>query len=975
MPALVCREDALATVTGALNRPPALVLIEGEAGIGKTRLVQECLWSGRWPERTVLMVHCKPVAETMPLGPVVDGLRRLRAELGFVELSPLGGALRPLFPEWEADLPPPPEQLEEAGARRHRLYRALAELVDRLGVDLLVLEDAHWADTGSLDWLLVAGEAWSQRRSVVVTYRPQSVPAASPVLRRLSSGMPPGMGRARVVLEPLDVAGIQQLTAAMFRTEGVSREFAEFVYERSGGLPLAVEECLKLLRDRGEIARQNGQWGRKELAQMQQVPPNVRDSVLARIEWLDPAARQVLEAAAVLGEPADDRLLATVAGLDPAQAKAGVATGFRAGMLRGAGKGQVAFRHQLAAEAVEAEILASERPGLHQRAGEALQAAGEPSVAKLAHHFREAGDTNSWARYTEAAADLAVEAGNDQAAVTVLHELLTCVDHPGARLGRLARKLGEAAANGAASLGDHAEPVMDALRQAIARGGMPSGERGAIRLLLARLLRWHGQREAADSQVEAAVPDLDDRPELACWAMMNLGIAFSRDWPVSCHLDWIERATARFSQIESATEQLHLAAMRVSALIGLGEEEGWSAAARLPQVGSSKSEQRMILLSMVDVGRLAIKWGRYAEASTRLRNASEGIRAAGYERTLAVTRTGSAYLAWYTGRWAGLGETVAELAEAEATEPSVRVEAHEIQGLLDLATGARDAARQRLTATLEAHARSAPLGHQAATTAGALGRLRLGDGTAEQAVQVTAPVVARIARKGLWLWATDVIWVHLEALAGTGELGQAEELAGQFAGWLANRDAPAPAAAGVLCQGIVTQARGDLEAAAELFARAANAWAALPRPYDELVALERRGQCLLAAGATSRGLRVLSQARQRLLELGARWDADRIAQLLREIEVRRDARGKLGRYGERLTPRERDVLAMVAQGMTNRDVARALFLSPRTVGNHLGRAMRKLQASTRTGAAMAAVDAGLIPSTRETPEAATHAQR
>jgi DNA-binding CsgD family transcriptional regulator len=435
------------------------------------------------------------------------------------------------------------------------------------------------------------------------------------------------------------------------------------------------------------------------------------------------------------------------------------------------------------------------------------------------------------------------------------------------------------------------------------------------------------------------------------------------------HRDWIDKATARFWQVKSPTEQLHLAALRVSALIGLGEQDGWSAAAEIPRVGSSPAEQRMILLSMADVGRLAIKWGRYAEAATRLRTATERIQAAGYQRKLSITRAGCAYLAWYTGQWADLRQTVAELAEAETTEePGVRLEAREIQGLLELATGARKAAEQRLTATLAAHARQAPLGHQAATTAGGLGRLRLADGGAAAALQVTGPVVARIVAKGLWLWATDLIWVHLEALAAAGELSQAEELAERFTSWLPGGDAPAPAAAGVLCQAIVTQARGDLDEAADLYARAAKAWAGLPRPYDELLALERQGRCLLAADQPDRGLAVLAETRLRLHELGARWDADRLARTLRQhgVDTSRSGRGS-GRDGDQLSPREREVMALVARGMTNREAARVMFLAEKTIEYYLGNAMRKLGVSTRTAAAMAAASAGLLAPASEAP--------
>ncbi|MGW5237718.1 ATP-binding protein [Monashia sp. NPDC004114] len=148
-PALVGRATELELLVGSLADPPAMAFLEGEAGIGKSRLVRECLRSPELADLTVLMVTCPPMIEPFPLGPVVDGLRRLRPRLGDLELSPLAGALRPLFPEWADQLPPALEPLDDPAETRHRLLRALCELVDRLGVDVLVVEDAHWADAAN----------------------------------------------------------------------------------------------------------------------------------------------------------------------------------------------------------------------------------------------------------------------------------------------------------------------------------------------------------------------------------------------------------------------------------------------------------------------------------------------------------------------------------------------------------------------------------------------------------------------------------------------------------------------------------------------------------------------------------------------------------------------------------------------------------------------------------------------------------
>jgi predicted ATPase len=147
-PAFVGREREQALVMAALDEPPAVVLVEGEAGIGKSRLVRECLTASLDAGR-VLMAICPPLHEPFPLGPVVDAVQRFTDRIRGLQLSPLAGALRPLFPEWADHLPPALEPLDDSAATRHRVFRALAELVDRLGVDALVLEDAHSADTST----------------------------------------------------------------------------------------------------------------------------------------------------------------------------------------------------------------------------------------------------------------------------------------------------------------------------------------------------------------------------------------------------------------------------------------------------------------------------------------------------------------------------------------------------------------------------------------------------------------------------------------------------------------------------------------------------------------------------------------------------------------------------------------------------------------------------------------------------------
>ncbi|MFB9832953.1 AAA family ATPase, partial [Actinoallomurus acaciae] len=312
-PAFVGRERELAELRAAFAAAPALVVVEGEAGVGKSRLLREFPTA---PDRVTLLAVCPPYRVPFTLGPVVDAVREAAADgVAGLELSGLAGALRSLFPEWADDLPGPLEPAEDALAARHRLFRALTELLDRLDVSVLVVDDAHWADDATLEFLLFLASRRPQRVSLVVAYRPEDVPADS-LVRRLSTRPSGEVTRLRQTLGPLDVAGTGRLMSSMLAGEPVSEAFAGLVHRHTEGLPLAVEESVRLMSDRTDLVRRRGEWVRRRLGEIH-VPPTVRDAVLERAQRLGPQTQAVLRAAAVLVDPADAATLAAVAEVKP----------------------------------------------------------------------------------------------------------------------------------------------------------------------------------------------------------------------------------------------------------------------------------------------------------------------------------------------------------------------------------------------------------------------------------------------------------------------------------------------------------------------------------------------------------------------------------------------------------------------------------------------------------------------------------
>ena len=961
VPGLVGRERELAALGRALGTPPAIVLIEGEAGIGKTRLIREFLASPAGARHTWVVACCPPFHEPHTLGPVAGALREAVSDVASLRPSALAGALRPLFPEWAAGLPPALEPAEDATAARHRVFCALAEMLARLEVSVLVVEDAHWADEATLEFLLFLASRRPQPVSIVASWRPEDMPDGSllPRLARLAAGD----AGARLELCALDVTQTARMVSSMLADEHVSAEFAAFMHQRTEGLPLAVEESVRLMADRGDVSRRAGRWVRRRLAEIA-VPATVRDAVLERAGRLRPDAGAVLRAVAVLTDPADEATVRAVAGLPAGRARTALCEALGSGLLGEDARRWVSFRHVLAGRAVYEAIPGPAARAMHQRAARALERRTPPPAAQIARHFRAAGEGGPWSRFAEQAADLALASGDETAAVTLLRDLIVDGRLPVRRICRLLDKFTFA------SLTDFAryQDLAGALRALLDAGiGEPDSE-GVVRFQLGRVLGMMEDYVASRAELERAIPRLAGDPVRAARAMTMLGWPIDAVSPAAAHLRWLRRAAELSATLEPA-ERLSMLVDRATALLMLGEQEGWAVAAQVPGQAVAGLDQRLITCGGLNTGDQAVTWGRYADARPRLAAALDLAQARPYPRYVDLIRVTQAHLDWFTGAWDGLAERARALADNDESHPVGRLEAALIVGLLDAAAGARDQAEERLRYVLaERQRRHAPM--LTMEPAAALARLELAAGRVEDALAVTREPLAVVATKGIWLWATDLVPAGVSALAAAGRADEAARLAAAFARGLRGCGAPAPRAGLMLSRAVVAEARGEHARAAGLFGRAADAWAALPRPYDALLASERRARCLLADGKPDTALPALSEVMTGFSGLGARGDALRVLQGLRECgaEVKRPWRGRPG-YGDQLSPRELDVARLLVGGRTNRDIARELFLSPKTVARHLDSAMRKLGVASRTALAVRVVEAGTVSADHATPAA------
>ena len=981
-PSLVGRDRELRRVAAALSALPALVLVEGEAGIGKSRLVREALGRAAPGGSRHLVALCPPFREALTLGPVVDAVRQAVAGPAGLGLSALAGALHPVLPEWSDELPPPPPAPADASVARHRLMRALAEVLDRAGIGVLVVEDVHWADEATLDFLVFLATRRPDPVSLVLTYRPEEVPADS-LLLRLSSRPSPDVRHARVALGALTVDDTRRLVSSMLADEHVSTAFAEFLHDRTEGVPLALEECVLLMHDRADLVRRDGEWVRRTLDEIA-VPPTIRDAVTERAARLGPAARRVLLAAAVLADPAPAARLAALAapaaGAEAATAAAdgpdahaqagnapaansptanspagqaptaprtadadAVAEAVRSGLLVEDDTGRIAFRHVLAARAVYDQARPDERRAFHARAAALLEGAHPLPVGRLAHHLRQAGEIGGWSRYAQRAADLAVASGDHDRAAALLLDLIAEPALPAPDVAPLVAKLPLLAFTGDTRRAE----LLARLRGLLDSGQLAPRDRAEVRGQLGRLLRHLGDYAAAAAELEQAVPEIGEPSFAVAWAMTALGVPVADDLTTADHLHWLERAR-QMAEESSLPEhdRISLFVDRTTALLDLGEESGWDGAAELMRLAGTEHLPPRVAVQVargaLNLGNAGMRWGRPEPARPGLTAAVELAGRHDYLRVRDTALVTLVHLDLLSGAWDGLAERAALWLDAPE-EPLFRLDALLVSAKLRIAVdGPGPQVEADLRQVAEEGERRGIVDLWLEPVA-ALAALRLAAGDARAALDLTEAPMRLVTVKGLWLWATDVAPPRVAALLALGRTAEARVLVERFAAAERERRAPAPGAALRVCAALLAEAEHGAEAAARDWQAAADAWEEVPRPYEALRARERAAAYLRAAGNRVAAVRETEAVLAGYGALGAAHDEQR---------ARRALTGGGRGYGDQLSPRELEVVRLVAEGLTNRQIAQALSRSPKTVATQLNSAMRKRGVTSRTALAV-----------------------
>ncbi|HWC27060.1 MAG TPA: AAA family ATPase [Solirubrobacteraceae bacterium] len=936
---LIGRERELRELVEAAIARPSLTLICGQAGVGKSALVREALADRRLREACTLVGHCHRMREPFPLGPVVEALCALGSSAPRSAFSPVVGALAPVMPELASMLPPRPAPLGDARAERHRIFRALRELLAGFGPVVCVLEDLHWADESTLEFLEFLACDPPRDVVLVLTYRSDELPAVSS-LPALAAALPAHVRRATIDVPPLSVEEVGRLCCALLATSGVSQELAQHLHEQTAGIPFAVEEVVRL--HRGQLELVDG-WRTVEELDRLGVPPAVRQSLRERMAPLPSDAWLVIRAVAVLGAPAGEELVGKVSGITSVRTIKALGRALSVAVLEERADGLYGFLHALAAQAVYDEIPGPERRWLHRRAAEALQAGPEPlPLAQLAHHFREAGRARLAAQYAEAAADAASSIGDDRAAARLLEQALCAGDLPRASKLRIAAKLGWAAVFSATPA-----RALELLERVAGEEPMAPEARGELRYRIARLRYQTGDTGPWREQMAEAIAHLQRRPSLAAQAMVTLASPVVGQGPVEDDLAWLDRAVEAAARSGDAAVRAGVAGQRAVILLCVGDREAWRAVEQIPWQEGSISDKLALLRTYQSLAGAAIGPGHFFRAECFLREVERLLAELPHVAWQPWLASARASLDWRTGRWEGLEPRLRELSERGTGGPGLATGNEMIHAALLLSHGRIRDAEQSFRSILErAVARRWMGSHLAAATG--LARILLARGEARAAAEMAASGVAVLERKRIWIWGRELLPVAVQALLASGDPHAAAALAERFSAAVADRDSPAAQAAAHLCRGFVAGAAGRHASAAQQFAGADRISRALPAPYEAARARAAHGRCLLAAGDRN-GVEVLLGAVRAFDDLGATWDASRVRAEFRSRGLPPPVQRHGGRrpYGDELSPREAEVAQLAALGHKNREIARTLFISQRTVETHVAAALRKLGARSR----------------------------
>ncbi|WP_143662420.1 ATP-binding protein, partial [Streptomyces sp. f51] len=737
----VGRERELSLLLAAVRHPPALILVEGEGGIGKSRLVAEAGAELAQEGRAVLTGYCQPLREPLPYGPMVDALRKIGPWLPSSGISPAAGALAPLLPDLADRLPDPLPRGSDPLAERQRVLEAVRSVIEAIGSAVLVIEDLHWVDTATRELLQLLIRDLPAGLSLLLTYRPEDLPPRTPILGSAYRRLPGGSGTT-IRLNRLEERHIQELAVSALGKHA-SRQLESVLFARSEGLPLVIEEDLITLSEQG---RWQSLRDAREL-ERSEVPAGLREAVTERLEHLSPAATAVVDAAAVLAVPASEELLAELAGLEAAQGAEALTEALHASVLCEHATGRYDFRHNLAQQVAYQHIPGPGRRRLHRRAVAALEALSPAPLVQIAHHTRAAGDREAWFGRAERAVDHAAELGDTGTAGDLLRQILAEFQLPGDMRSRAALALAQIAVDGV----DYTANAQ-ILRRLLADPELPAVTRGEIRLGLGILLINHAEDRSGFAELEQSVAELEGRPERQARAMIAMVV---NDWD-DHRIRWVEKAELLVRDSTDEAAKAAVRATRITALAFAGDPGVWELLERLPRRGEDLEVLRQTSRALYNTADCGVSLGHDRRAHALLVETREVAKRSGSLHLEAHCQVELLRLEFHAGRWAGLEERFATLSAAYPDVTFVGSEQNHCLAALDLAHGRRSAALERYRNDASDGQRTPDVSRALRAAAGTVA-VHLAQGTDREAWAAAAPAVALLERTGVWVRALGLV--------------------------------------------------------------------------------------------------------------------------------------------------------------------------------------------------------------------------
>jgi len=905
----------------------AAVLIEGEAGIGKTRLLDQALAYATSRGMQVAAARAEELEQTRPFGLVgsafgcaKDSRDPRRAAIAGLLAAGTGGELGPITVTSDPGL-------------RFRVVDALADLAEELaltGPMVLGVDDLQWADPSSLLTLSTLSRRLADLPAVLIGCLRPSPRSAE--LDRLVAAVEGGGGRYMALRALADHAVVELVTETVAAEPGPALLAG---ITGAAGNPLFVTELLGALAQEGAIRTAAG---RAEVAEIT-LPPTLRLTILRRLSFLADDTLQALRAASILGSGFTLTDLATVTGRSALELSVTLAEAVRARVVEDDGTA-LRFRHDLIRDAIYDDIPLSVRHALHREAGHLLAESGAAAmpVAEQLSRGASKGDAAAIEWLTRAARQAV--ATSPEIAAELLGRAIGLMEPQDSSRDRMLAEQADSL-----MLAGRIPEVQAACRALLDRGHDQSVE-GAVRMCLGRAL-------LAGGLVRDGLRELDHAAQLPLLTDAERAGALAWAGFARFSLGDLDGAAATATQATSAATRADdyvTTSIAMTTLARVCECRGQFGRAlqiiddAVHRADESPGRQGHRYPVNTARGHILIELGRPEDGRTALeegRRISEelGVRwpLASYEAYLGVERFAS-------GEW---DDAIAELEAslelaAEIGEAYSRIYGHNVLSLIALHRNDLRRAEESAAAAARELAGTGPR-YRAHWAMWVRALLLEADGRSAEALVTLAQSWDQCVRSGLAqeypVFGADLVRLAL----ARGEPGRARDVAAAVAE-MADKDAvPWLAGAALRCQGLVEHDADALRAAAAAYARGS-------RPLELALASEEAGTVLAREGMQDQGRPLLDGAIEIYERLRAVRDVARAESVLREAGIRRGRRGPRGRPRigwASLTPTEQTVAGLVAEGLSNPQIGERLYVSRRTVQAHLAHVFAKLDIATR----------------------------